>query len=122
MDPISPRVKIVYSVAVTDLSDPISRSDLPIRSPDLPDLPDPPGSPRIPPDLPGCVVLALFRHLFSPLRERRSIPFPAEPAHRHLSDPENPESWLNVISDLIAGHENVYADISFTAHEPDFFR
>ncbi len=40
---------------------------------------------------------------------------------RHLSDPENPESWLNVISDLIAGHENVYADISFTAHEPDFF-
>ena len=25
-------------------------------------------------------MLALFRHLFSPLRERRSIPFPAEPA------------------------------------------
>ena len=44
VDPISPRVKIVYSVAVTDLSD---LPDLPIRSPDLP------GSPRIPPDPPG---------------------------------------------------------------------
>ena len=48
VDPISPRVKIVYSVAVTDLSD---LPDLPIRSPDLPDLPDLPGSPRISPDV-----------------------------------------------------------------------
>ena len=45
--------------------------------------------------------------------------------HRYLNDPwPNPstrESWLSVISGLIRNHRNVYADISFTAHNERFW-
>ena len=40
---------------------------------------------------------------------------------KYIEDPDEPENWFVIIKDMLGKYENLYADISFTLHEQEYF-
>jgi hypothetical protein len=40
---------------------------------------------------------------------------------RYIDYPDDPDNWFVLIKDMMEKYENLYADVSFTLHEEEYF-